>query len=130
VVFPSNTSNIEMLQRPLESTLAAAIRMVDHLLGSALGQCHVDRGQHQLGPEMMFHRPADYFARAGIQHHCQIQKARPGRDVGDVGYPEPIELSDAEVAIDQIRRQHRMNIGRCGAYEAPARHATQSRGAH
>ncbi len=40
-----------------------------------------------------------------IEHDGEIEKARPGRNVSDVGDPQPIRLVHPEVAINQIRRR-------------------------
>ena len=50
------------------------------------------------------HRPAHHPATPSIQHHRHVQKPRPRPHVGDVGHPQLIGASGAEVPIDQIRR--------------------------
>ena len=60
--------------------LRAVIGMMNHsVLGPALCERHVDGREHQLSFQMIFHRPADDFARACIQHDRQEQKPRPRR---------------------------------------------------
>src|ERR1700730_14679930 len=111
--------------------LRAVIGMMNHsVLGPALCERHVDGREHQLSFQMIFHRPADDFARACIQHDRQKQKPRPRRNIGNISHPEPIELVDLKVPIDQIRREIRVNIDHRGAHEAPARHPAQARRTH
>jgi hypothetical protein len=50
-----------------------------------LGERHVERRQDQFRPQVRLHRPTDHTARVNIEHHRQIQKARPRRYVRDVG---------------------------------------------
>ena len=52
------------------------------------------------------------------------------RTVGDVGHPQPVELKDAKVPLDQIGRQNYL-FPRCrGSHEASARDPSQPRQAH
>jgi len=82
--------------------LRAVIGMMDDtLLRPALCERHVDRREHQLGFQMILHRPADDFARASIQHDRQEQKSHSTRTVRNISHPEPIELVDLKVAIDR-----------------------------
>ncbi|MDM0053801.1 hypothetical protein [Variovorax sp. J22R115] len=39
---------IEVLRRPIESTLAALIAVMDHAVGPALLQRHVQRREHEI----------------------------------------------------------------------------------
>ena len=89
--------------------------MMDDIAGLALVQSHVQRSQHQLGAQVIGHRPADDAPCAGIEDHGQKQKPRPGRDIGDIGHVELIGLSGHEVALNQIRRRPRIgsSSGRC-----------------
>jgi hypothetical protein len=52
---------------------------MDHpaTLGPTLRESHIDGRQHQLGPQVVLHRPTDDFARARIQHDRQVQETRP-----------------------------------------------------
>jgi len=84
--------------------LRSLIRMVDDVRRSALPKRHVQGIEHQLGGEAGRHRPADDPTAEGVEHHRQVKKAGPGRDVGQVGHPQGIRPIGAEVAVDQIRR--------------------------
>ena len=50
----------------------------------------------------MAHRPTDDPPREGIENHGQVEKAGPGRDVGDIGHPQNVRRIGIEVAIDQV----------------------------
>ena len=59
MVFPFNTSILEMLQRPVEFALTSLIRMVDHPFSPTLLQRHVQRAQQQFRVQVARHGPAD-----------------------------------------------------------------------
>jgi hypothetical protein len=92
-----------MLRRPVEPKLASLIAVVDHVARSPLADGHLERVQHQLGPEMVRHRPADDLAAPGIEHDREVEETRGGRDEGDVSDPEPVRAGSGEPAIDQVR---------------------------
>ena len=71
---------------------------------------------------MRRHRPADHTAAPRIDDHRQIQEARPGRDVGDVGHPELIGAVGREVTLDKVGRRTRIGaaLRRLGATPSPA----------
>src|SRR3954471_11006248 len=50
---------------------------------------HDQGADAQLGPEVVGHGPADDLARGPVLDRGQIQEALLGRDVGDVGQPDP-----------------------------------------
>ena len=79
-----------MLRRPFESSLAALVRMMNHGGGTALAEGHVERLEHQFRTQMGLHRPAHDAPAESVEHYRQVEKARPSRDVGDVGDPQTI----------------------------------------
>jgi hypothetical protein len=83
---------------------------MDHPLRPALSQSHVQGLQDQLGAQMRGHRPAHHPTAPGVHHHGQVQEARPGRDVGDVGHPEPIATLGREVPVHQVRGRTALRI--------------------
>ena len=87
MVVPYNTSSIEMLQRPLESTLATVIAMMDDLVRRALGIGHLQGRQHQVAADAAVHRPSHDEPREHIEHHGQIPKSLIGGYVGYIGNP-------------------------------------------
>jgi hypothetical protein len=92
------------LQRlPNANDVYSLIAVVDHVARSPLADGHLERVQHQLGPEMVRHRPADDLAAPGIEHDCKVEEPRGGRDEGDVSDPEPVRARGGEPAVDQVR---------------------------
>src|SRR5947208_6438551 len=70
------TSTIEVLRRPVEFALASVIGVVhDANGGSAMGNGHVERVEHQLGAEMVGHRPSDDAAAERVDDHRDIEPA-------------------------------------------------------
>src|SRR3954451_8665672 len=74
----------QALRRPLDSTLAAPVGMMDHVSRPTLTEGHVQGIQNQLGSQMVGHRPADHPAAPDIYDDRQIEEARRGRDVGEI----------------------------------------------
>jgi len=92
------------------------VGMMNHAGGALLPQRHVESLEHQLGAQIRLHRPAHDASTEGVEYYRQIEKAGPGRDVGDIGHPEPIGRGRAEVARDQIRRGPRGALAHGGGY--------------
>ena len=108
--IPSQLLTVEMLRRPLESTLAALVRVVDHTGRPPLSQRHVERVQHELGAQMIRHRPADDPSTPRIDHDRQIQEPRPRRHVRDVRHPELVGTRCSEVTLNEVRGRTRVAI--------------------
>jgi hypothetical protein len=64
--------------------------MMDHLLGSPCPERHVQCIEHQLCGQRGGHRPTNDATAEGVKHDREVEKARPGRDVGDIRNPQPI----------------------------------------
>src|SRR5215831_14568789 len=90
--------------------LAALVGVMNHVRRPALRHGHVQRGEHQLGVEMRFHRPANHAATPRIDDDGQIQKPGPRRHVRDVGDPQLVRARGREVPFDEIRRRPRRLI--------------------
>ena len=75
---------------------------MDHACGPPRRERHVQSVEHQLRGERGGHRPADDAATVRIEHDSKIEKPRPGRNVSDIGDPEPIRRFCREVALDQV----------------------------
>ena len=54
--------------------------------------------------QLRLKRPAHHLAAADIQHDRQIDKPRPGRDVGHVGHPQLVDAGGGELTLHQVRR--------------------------
>src|SRR5712692_8736609 len=63
------------------SVLATLVRMMNHGGGPTLPEGQVERLQHQFRAQMGFHSPADDSAAESVEHHRQVKKPGPGRDV-------------------------------------------------
>jgi hypothetical protein len=118
-----------LLRRPVESTLAAVVGVMNHLGRAALSQRHVESGQDELSAQMRLHGPADDAAAPGIEHDGEVQEAGPGRDVGDVRDPQPIGPGGGELPIDEIRCRLRRLVPDRRSKLPPA-DALQLRGPH
>lgn len=104
---------------------------MDDAVRPALADRHFQRIQHQLGAQMIGHRPADDLAAPGIQHDGEVQKAACRRYEGDVRHPELVRPGGDEVPIDQIRGGSGFLVPPCGRHPgAPAAGADQSGRAH
>jgi len=72
------------------SVLTALVGVVNHGGGPALRHGHVQRVEDELRSQVRRHRPADHAATSHIEDDGEVEEARPGRDVGNVGHPEAI----------------------------------------
>jgi len=103
---------------------------MDHTLRPAHRKCHVQGVKHHLGGESRGHRPANDATAAGIEHDRQIKKARPGRNVGNVGDPQLIQSFRREVARDQVRRLTPAAFAGRRGDELASAHTGNTRGRH
>ena len=83
--------------------LGPLVAVMDHPVGSALAQGHIQGVCDQLASQMVGHGPADDTATEGVYDHGEIEEAHMGRHVGDIGYPQPVPGWSGEVPADQIR---------------------------
>ena len=83
--------------------LSPLIAVMDHLLRPALTDSHLEGVQHELGAQMVCHRPADDLAAPGVEHDGQVEEPDRGWHIRDVGDPQPVRAIRGEVAIDQVR---------------------------
>ena len=61
------------------------------------------RLEHELGAQMIGHRPAHDPAAARVDHDREEQESGPGRHVGDVGDPELVGCIGLESTLDEVR---------------------------
>jgi hypothetical protein len=92
---------------------------MDHAVGAPLGGRHGQGVQDERGLEVRGHRPADDAAAEGIEHHGEVQEARPRRHVGDVGHPELVGGGRGEVALHEIRGHLPVGSAARGAHPSP-----------
>jgi hypothetical protein len=86
------------------------VAVVDDIARLALSDRHLQCHQHELGPQMGLHRPADDPAPERIEHDSEIQEAGRRRDVGDVGDPKLVGAVGGEIPVHQVRRRARVAI--------------------
>ena len=55
--------------------LRSLVGMMDHVVGPALPQGHIQRVQNQLGVQARVHRPTDNAYGIGIQDHGKVEEA-------------------------------------------------------
>src|SRR5471032_1214067 len=100
----------------------------------ALRLAGVQRLFQGIQDEVGAHRTADapgYDApRKHINHKGHIDKALPGRDVGEVGHPELIGSLCLELAMDPVQRARCGSIGDRGLHDFAPHHITQAGAAH
>src|SRR5215471_18484391 len=82
--------SFKVLRRPFEPRLRTLVGVVDHAPGSPCHERHVQSIEHQSCGERGGHRPANDAAAEGVEHHREIEKTRPGRDIRDIRHPQPI----------------------------------------
>src|SRR5689334_12899077 len=101
---PIANPSVEVLRRPLESALHAAVRVVDQparRLPAADG--HQQRVAGELGPEVVGHGPADDLACGQVPYRGQVEPALAGRDVAEVGQPDRVRPVGREAPLEQVR---------------------------
>ncbi len=96
------------------------VAVMDDVLWPTLSNCHLHRGQHQLGMQCVGHRPAHNLAAPRIKHHGQTQEPGCCRHIGDVGDPELVRPRCSELAVHQIRRRPSTLVAPCRHRAAPA----------
>src|SRR3954471_10905500 len=64
----------------------------------------LERVQGEIGAQRPGGLPADDHPRVDVGDEGDIDEPRPGADVGQVGYPQPVRRAGAEAAIDEIPR--------------------------
>jgi hypothetical protein len=91
------------LRRPVESALAAVVRMDNRprsrrsrLAGHR--QSVVDEG----GLAAPVDGPADDSAAIGVEDHAAVDLALPRRVLGDIGEPQDVGPVNGEVALDEV----------------------------
>src|SRR6267378_2034676 len=73
--------------------LRTVVGVMHDAFRAPLPERHVERGEHELGSQVLSHAPADDSATVGIEDHRQVQEPGPRRDVGNVGDPELVRAS-------------------------------------
>ena len=91
-------------------------------------------GEHQIGPQVVSHGPAYDPAAEAIQDDRQVEPALAGRNVRDIGQPEPVGPADGgrrEGTPHPVRSRGGARVGDRRAHPAAlATHAAQPGPAH
>lgn len=69
---------------------------------AALLDGHADGVEDQFGAQVVGHGPADDAPGVGVGDHREVEKALPGAQIADVGDPQPVRSSCAELALHQV----------------------------
>ena len=69
---------------------------------SSIMQCLLQRVEHEACMRRARGSPARDPALIGVDHKGDVDKARPGRDIGEVGKPENVRPWRLELAVDVI----------------------------
>jgi len=90
--------------------MAAPVAMVHEAAAMdrpSIMQCLLQRVEHEAGVRRARDPPAHDPAGIGVDHKGDVDKAGPGRDIGEVGEPEDIRPWRLELAVDVIQRAWR-----------------------
>jgi hypothetical protein len=107
--------------------------MDEPYLWPSLPDRHLECRQDQIGAQMVLHGPAYHPSAEDIENDGQVEKAVVlGRQIGNIGHPEPIWTGCLEAALDQIGCWSRRRIAPSRAHmdQPPAMAAHQTRLAH
>src|SRR5437868_1554234 len=102
---------------------------------STIPQGHLQSREHELGAEVIGHGPADNAPAEDIEHHRQVEEARPGGGcplgrVGDIGRPPLIGLLGDELPLEMVRGWGSARLAHGRDYLAPAMAALYPSSSH
>lgn len=86
--------------------------------------------QHEAGMRGSADAPANDIAGVDIDHEGDIDEARPGRDIGEVGHPEHVRRWSMELPVDVIERARRGLVADRGAHGLATDYPLQAQRAH
>ena len=110
--------------------LSSLIRMMNHSSRPSLRDGHIKSQEHELRTKMCLHCPADYAAAKNIDHHREIKKSRPGRNIGNISNPESIRRLCSKAPLDQIRRGSRLQTAYGRLHSSATCHPNQTGARH
>src|SRR6266536_3090562 len=121
----------QLLPEDQRDILRPLIRVMDQLVGRlASADRHLERVDDELGLHVGAHRPADDLAAEAVDHRGEVERALPGRDVLDVGGPQPVRPRRVEVALDEIVGDPYAGDAEGGAELAPLHVSRHPGGSH
>jgi hypothetical protein len=123
---------VEVLRRPLESALAAAIRVMHQplQLGLPAPDSHLQRVQGQVGAKRPRGLPADDEAAERVDDEGHVHEAGPSRHIGEIGNPQLVGSLRGEVTIYQVGWPGGGRIRRGGPASLATADALQAQLAH
>src|SRR5438093_13197575 len=87
-------------------------------VSAASGDGHPERVEHEVGFQVVAHRPADDPAAEDVLDGGEEEEALAGLDVLEIADPEPVRLRAGEVAVDQVRCRRLLRIADSRAWPA------------
>src|SRR5215208_642106 len=73
---------------------------------------HVQCIEHELGPQVVRHGPANDLPGVGVEYEREVEPSLPGTHVRDVRDPQAVRGPGGEVALHQVRSWGSM-LGLC-----------------
>src|ERR1700730_12718444 len=113
--------------------LAASVAVMHEpaaMEGPPIMQSLLQGVEHEVGVRRSGRAPANEAPRVRIDDEGDIDEARPGRHVGEVGEPKRIRALRLELPIDVIQRAWRRLVADRGSDRLAADHALQTKGSH
>lgn len=80
---------------------------------------HLERVEGEVGAQRGGDLPPDDEAAEDVDHESDVDEARMGLHIGEVGHPEPVGRRGAEVPIDEVSGPRQQFVGD-GRLPAPA----------
>ena len=119
--IPSQLLTVEMLRRPLESTLHASVAVMHEVGDVGPGMKRLLQGvQRQVASKRVRHTPAYDLARENVRDERHVHEADPRRHVGQVRDPELVRALGRKAPLDEIRRPRGCLIDDRGLLVLPA----------
>ena len=94
---------LHLFPKATQGVLRSLVAVVDHLVRTALAKGHIQSVCDQFASQVVGHGPADDAATEGVYDHREVEEARMGRHIGDIGYPECVPFLCSDVPVDQVR---------------------------
>ena len=131
-LLPSQPLTAKVLRRPVESALAAPVRVMHQplQLGLAAPDGHLQGVQGQVGAQRPRGLPADQEATEGVDDQGHVHKARPGRDIGQIRHPQLVGSLGGEVPLYQVSGPGGGCIGGGGSAALAPAHTLQAKLTH
>jgi hypothetical protein len=117
----------------MDRNLNPAIRVVDEAvarLDLPRVDGHLERVEGEVRAQRGGDLPPDDEAAEDVDHKGDVDEARVGLHIGEVGHPEPVGRRRAEVPIDEVSGSRQQLVGD-GRLPAPATaNPSEARGRH